>query len=75
MDSNIIDSDRYQIIVKGSISPDLSTNLSGLHIKNERITILTGKIKDQSELLGVLNTLSNYNTEVVSVKKLDEAID
>ena len=75
MDSSIVDSDRYQIIVKGTISPDLSTNLSGLHIKNERISILTGKIKDQSELMGVLNTLSNYNTEVISVKKIDVKID
>jgi len=61
----------YKIIVKGTISPDLSNNLSGLDIKNERISILSGEIKDQSELMGVLNTLSNYNTEVVSVKKIE----
>ena len=61
----------YKIIVKGTISPDLSNNLSGLEIKNERISILSGEIKDQSELMGVLNTLSNYNTEVVSVKKIE----
>ena len=62
---------KYKIIVKGTISPDLSNNLSGLDIKNERISILSGEIKDQSELMGVLNTLSNYNTEVVSVKKIE----
>ena len=69
MDSSIKISNKYQIIVKGSISPDLSTNLAGLDIKNERLTILSGEIKDQSELMGVLNTLSNYHTEVISVKK------
>jgi len=68
-------SNNYQIIVKGSISPDLSANLAGLDIKNERITILTGEIKDQSELMGVLNTLSNRLTEVISVKKIDGTID
>ena len=62
---------KYKIIVRGTISPDLSNNLSGLDIKNERISILSGEIKDQSELMGVLNTLSNYNTEVVSVKKIE----
>lgn len=62
---------KYKIIVKGSISPDLSVNLSGLDIKNERISILTGEIKDQSELMGVLNTLSNYHAEVVSLKKIE----
>ena len=66
---------KYKIIVKGDVNPDLSNNLSGLEIKNERISILTGEIKDQSELMGVLNTLSNYNTEVVSVKKIDMKID
>ena len=75
MDSSTKNSNKYQIIVKGSICPDLSVNLSGLDIKNERISILSGEIKDQSELMGVLNTLSNFNTEVVSVKKIDEAID
>jgi len=65
-------SNKYQIIVKGNISSDLSTNLAGLNIKNERLSILSGEIKDQSELMGVLNTLSNYHTEVISVKKIDE---
>ena len=72
MDSSIKNSNKYQIIIKGDISPDLSANLAGLDIKNERHTILSGEIKDQSELMGVLNTLSNYHTEVISVKKIDE---
>ena len=71
MDSSTKNYDKYQIIVNGSISPDLSTNLAGLDIKNERLTILSGEIKDQSELMGVLNTLSNYHTEVISVKKIE----
>lgn len=75
MDSSIKNSNKYQIIVKGDISPDLSTNLAGLDIKNERLTILSGEIKDQSELMGVLNTLSNYHTEVISVKKMDKTND
>ena len=73
MDSSYKSSNKYQIIVKGDISPDMSKNLGGLEIENERLTILSGEIKDQSELMGVLNTLSNYHTEVISVRKLDEA--
>ena len=73
MDSSYNNSNKYQIIVKGDISPDMSKNLGALDIVNERLTILSGEIKDQSELMGVLNTLSNYNTEVISVRKLDEA--
>lgn len=72
MGSIVKKSNKYQIIVKGNISPDLSTNLAGLNIKNESLSILSGEIKDQSELMGVLNTLSNYHTEVISVKKIDE---
>ncbi len=72
MGSSIRKSERYQIIVKGSISPDMSKNLAGLDIKNEKLCILSGAIKDQSELMGVLNTLSNYHTEVISVKKIDK---
>ena len=69
MDSSTKNSNKYQIIVKGSICPDMSKNLAGLDIKNERLAILNGEIKDQSELMGVLNTLSNYQIEVISVEK------
>ena len=68
-------SNNYQIILRGSISEDMSESLAGMDIQNERLTILTGEIKDQSELMGVLNTLSNRLTEVVSVKKIDGTID
>tara|TARA_R110000772_G_scaffold24209_3_gene64098 strand:- start:819 stop:1073 length:255 start_codon:yes stop_codon:yes gene_type:complete len=34
--------------------------------------ILTGKIKDQSELLGVLNALHNLHLPIVSMETLNE---
>ena len=36
--------------------------------------ILTGKIKDQSELLGVLNALHNLHLPIVSMQTLDKKL-
>lgn len=65
----------YEIVVSGILSPEMSDLVAGMEIRNERNSILKGKLKDQSELMGVLNTLVNYRSKVLSVKRLDEEIN
>ena len=60
--------DVYEIVVMGILPPELSELVAGMEIRNERISVLKGKIKDQSELMGVLNTLTQYHAKVLSVK-------
>ena len=40
--------------------------------KDQITGILTGKIRDQSELLGVLNALHNLHLPIVSLQALDK---
>jgi hypothetical protein len=35
------------------------------------VSVLTGLLKDQSELMGILNTLSQHHLEVTTVNKLE----
>ena len=66
----------YQISVKGHLDYDWSDRLAGMtlshfNLGDETITTLTGKIVDQAELLGVLNTLNDYHFAVLSVNKIN----
>ncbi len=67
----------YQISVSGFLEPSWSGRLSGMrivHNKNDlkTITTLTGELKDQSALNGVLNTLFDQRYPVISVLKLSD---
>ena len=66
----------YQISIKGKLDTNWSDRLAGMAIThygadNEIISTLTGKIIDQAELLGVLNSLNSYHYTVLSVNKIN----
>lgn len=65
----------YQITVKGWVDPEFIKRLSDLSVSNlesnqEILATLTGNIKDQSELNGMLNILYDHQYEVISVTKI-----
>ena len=65
----------YSIHVEGLLDESWSERLAGMKIKvNERmnlppLTILSGQLTDQAELLGVLNALYNLGKSLVAVKR------
>jgi len=66
----------YQISIKGILDLNWSEKLAEMeiyHYKSDTDTIstLTGKIIDQSELLGVLNALNDYQYKIISVNKIN----
>ena len=67
----------YKIEVKGSLDGDWSGRLAGMHIEKrhqedrETVTILSGKVRDQAELIGVLNNLYELHMPLLSVEILD----
>lgn len=68
-------SENYQITVEGKLDKSWSSRMAGLafnhsEIDTKIITTLTGKIIDQAELNGVLNTLYNNRMKVISVNKI-----
>ncbi len=66
----------YKIKVEGILKASWSEKLQGLQINVQRspgekpISILIGKIDDQSALSGLLNTLYDFNLTIISVQML-----
>ncbi len=74
--SNFIASGYYQIMVQGCISKSWCDRLGGMEIflspkgtSNEE-TILQGKVTDQAELSGILNSLYELHHPLLSVRYL-----
>ncbi|TWT81270.1 hypothetical protein CA13_27210 [Planctomycetes bacterium CA13] len=62
----------YRIAVMGRVDEHWSGRLGGMQIASEQqddqpITIMTGQVKDQADLIGVLNTLYQIRTQILSV--------
>ena len=67
---------RYRIRVQGYLDPDATHRLSGMSIENGTdgehapVSTLTGELRDQAALIGILNTLYSYQLPVLSVERL-----
>ncbi|CAB1085384.1 hypothetical protein D1AOALGA4SA_12872 [Olavius algarvensis Delta 1 endosymbiont] len=69
----------YRIRVQGLLDESWSDRLGGLRIKGSNlkdqestVTELVGKVRDQAELAGVLNTLYELHMTLLSAEALDE---
>ena len=67
----------YRIRVQGSLDESWSKRLGGMRIirniqaDQEPVTILTGPLRDQAELSGVLNTLYELHLTLLSVEAVN----
>jgi hypothetical protein len=70
--------EQVELRVKGKVDTDWSDWLGGLTVDHtaEGETVLTGAVRDQSALLGVLNRILNLGMQLLSVKsqKIDDRI-
>jgi hypothetical protein len=64
----------YRIVVRSELSHRYASAFEGMHMeaKNRR-TILTGEVKDQPHLFGILDRLNGLGLELLSVQALSEA--
>ena len=66
----------YRIVVQGHVEESMSGRLGGMRIAvtsvedGAAVTRLVGRVRDQAELNGVLNTLYDLHLPVLSVEKL-----
>ncbi len=66
----------YQICVKGSLDDTWSDRLAGMDITSSRagckdtVTTLVGTLRDQAELMGVLNNLYEMHLLLLTVEIL-----
>ena len=71
----------YSIHVEGLLDESWSERLAGMYIKTIKgknlppVTTLSGRLKDQAELLGVLNALYNLHITLVAVERLKHTVD
>jgi hypothetical protein len=66
----------YQITVDGTVDEPFIKGINGMSVthnqlKNKILSTLTGELRDQSALNGILNTLYDYQFTVISVMKLE----
>jgi hypothetical protein len=63
--------DRYEIRVKGRITPALLARFDGLQATVEPVeTILHGPVEDQAALHGVIHLVNALGLELVEVRRL-----
>ncbi len=66
----------YRICVRGKIAPAYSDWLAGMSVRplsgqgEPAITVLEGELTDQAALVGVLNTLYDFQLPLISVEYL-----
>lgn len=59
----------YRIFVKGRLTTRLASAFAGMRVGSDAgNTSLTGLVRDQSELYGVLDRIRNLGLELVSVQ-------
>jgi hypothetical protein len=69
----------YRISIHGILGTNLSDYYSGMTIehegdpKHDAMSILTGRLADQSALIGVLNSLHDIGFPILSVEYLNTA--
>ena len=66
----------YQITVEGKVDPKYMSKLNNLSVThtdtgNQILSTLTGEIKDQEALSGILNMLFDNRYAVISVSKIE----
>jgi hypothetical protein len=68
----------YRIVVQGTLAEDWSDRLAGMTIRSANSddegtqTTLTGLIRDQAELNGVLDTLYGLHLSIIKVEQMAE---
>lgn len=68
--------ERIEIVIKGYLDRDWSQWLKVIKIdqRPEGTTSVTGIIKDQAELFGILNHLKNLGIQIVKIESLENEI-
>jgi hypothetical protein len=70
---------RYRISIQGTLDKNWSKSCGGLTIEHENdlkrgaMTILAGRLADQSALIGVLNSLYDMGCPILSVEYMEAA--
>ena len=63
----------YRIVARSELSERYASAFEGMHMETEDgRTILTGEVKDQPHLFGILQRINGLGMELLSVQALSE---
>ena len=74
---SMIEPATYRISIMGTLDKNWSDYCGGMAIEHERdphhhaVTILTGRLADQSALVGILNSLHDIGCPILSVERME----
>lgn len=60
----------YRIVVRGAVPEKWSDRLAGMSVETQ--TTMTGLLRDQSDLSGVLATLHSLHLPIMRVERLED---
>jgi len=70
----------YQIIVQGQLRPNWSERIGAMQVlppspqQDKGVTVLQGRVSDQAELSGILNTFYELHMALLSVQYLGDEL-
>jgi outer membrane PBP1 activator LpoA protein len=71
-DASQVEPTRYRIVVRGELSDRFSAAFEGMELQpTGGETVITGEIRDQSQLRGLLDRAAALGLELVSVEPLE----
>jgi hypothetical protein len=63
---------RYRIVLRGRLSKRFESAFQGMTLEHAPgRTVLTGEVRDQAQLYGVLNQVRDFGIELLSVESAD----
>jgi hypothetical protein len=66
----------YRLVVEGELSDHLEPAFHGMRLtRGEGNTVLTGNVRDQSELQGLLRRVSDLGLTLLEAKAIDDRVD
>jgi len=68
MDSNSAQGSRYRLVLRGELGDSFGFLFEGMRLQRlAGMTILTGQVADQAQLLGLIERIQELGVELVSV--------
>jgi hypothetical protein len=67
---------RYRIVLRGELGDQFQGRFGAMVLERKRgLTVLTGQVVDQAQLLGLVQRGQEFGVELVSVEPLDDPQD
>jgi hypothetical protein len=67
---------RYRIVLRGELGDQFEGRFGGMALERKNgLTVLTGQVIDQAQLLGFVQRGQEFGVELVSVEPLDNPED